>query len=70
VSRGSIEPFTWCILKWNGREISGDMIWSDGASCGVKFHEAISRELVLAFKEQFPTVPEHAKLPSPSPRKI
>lgn len=66
LSRPAAEPFTWCILEWGGREIFGDMVWADGDSCGVKFHEPISHELVLAFKEQFPTVPEHAKLPVPS----
>lgn len=60
------EPFTWCILKWAKRELSGVMVWSERNAFGIRFDTPLAAEVVLAFKEQFPAIYENEKLPVPN----
>lgn len=63
--RPGAEPFTWCVLEWQGHELLGEMIWVDPGQCGIRFENPLSAELVLKIKERFPEIDERAKLPVP-----
>ena len=63
------EPFTWCILRWLGHEIDGEMVWLDAREAGIRFIRRLPDEALLHYKREFPNIDESRRLPTPGRRR-